>query len=1045
MPKTRIGVEEMFQLIRSLTIAILTFVLMGLGSSNATAKILQDESGVAGRYWIDADGKFVAFVAGATIEIRSGAGSVAANATSQADGSFKIPLPPGRYTYSVTAEGYQDEDEGRGFDVARSGGYSMFNFSLTQGKTDPNQPAFEHPPATVGQFFADVVDKDSQQSINNATIRLRRIDSRDLRTITPVRNDQATEYRLSDLPAGDWQASVVAPGYERVVAESHPIQIQENEETKYVFEMSPVTREMASEIRGSVALIPETPAPAEGFMITVEVYSLLDSAMFRGEQTPINSTQVRLGEEFAFDLAPGQYRVMARADGCVNTMTAPIGLGVGSHRNVNLRLRRKLEPSADAIAGREESQPADTSEQTMSSGIIVRVSTGKEPLAGATVAARSLADLRSSPIEALTDDQGMAKLSTGPGDFVVVVSKAGFEIDSASPAEFYSHGRLILTVPESGAAQAAFNMRELAIIAQPGEIILDVSDAQKKSPVPNANIELVDSTGKTWMETTSSTGIVTLSGVASGPITVRVSHPDYVTIYRGSQFDPTVPRHSFPLQRIASPASCNVHLYDVVDDSGISQGQVTLIDSTGSSRSVTTDNRGGAVFVDVAAGRYSLKASHPKYQSQLRSIEFTPNEPNHAIGLTRAANTTVCAVELFDEKLGIPVASGKVRLINTRGEARYNVTNDNGIARFSDAPFGQYALTVSHPAFLSVSRTIEFDAEHSLVRIPMYRAPLIETDLLTVVLVDEKYGLPVTDATVELQQAGGGSRTTTSDSSGRATFSNMLDGGHYHIGITHNTYMPAQRKIVFSPEQSTQRFALYQGAVSRVDARVAGIVTTYPEQGNRPVEGAVVRWRYKQPVYSINVSEADSTTTEQVSYDDSTIAAEVTTGPSGEYSVTLPLGEYVVDVIKTYDGYAAISVNNAVSVTGDMAQNFHVSGPMAPEPNRRQIEILVLDKLTREPIANARVSLSDRNGNVLSRDRADSNGLVRFTTTSTGGHLVAGNAPGYSPNAIKLLVSGTGTTGAKLELSREALPPPRAQLVTGVVHSSPPRNLQTTN
>ncbi len=68
-------------------------------------------------YGQDAEGKLTGVLSGAKIELLSGGKSVA-QATAQGSGYYLIPdLPPGDYTYRVTAAGYAPEDHGRGFTV----------------------------------------------------------------------------------------------------------------------------------------------------------------------------------------------------------------------------------------------------------------------------------------------------------------------------------------------------------------------------------------------------------------------------------------------------------------------------------------------------------------------------------------------------------------------------------------------------------------------------------------------------------------------------------------------------------------------------------------------------------------------------------------------------------------------------------------------------------------------------------------------------------------------------------------------------------------
>ncbi len=70
---------------------------------------------------------------GATIEFLNGAQLAAGKATADANGYYRVELPPGEYLYRVRAEGYRTEDAGRGLRLTVSSGFAIFNPALVKG------------------------------------------------------------------------------------------------------------------------------------------------------------------------------------------------------------------------------------------------------------------------------------------------------------------------------------------------------------------------------------------------------------------------------------------------------------------------------------------------------------------------------------------------------------------------------------------------------------------------------------------------------------------------------------------------------------------------------------------------------------------------------------------------------------------------------------------------------------------------------------------------------------------------------------------------
>jgi hypothetical protein len=208
--------KEIRYLRQAVTGAVLLFSLAAcVGPARA------GESGMHGRViGMDEKGKVIGVVPGATIELKNQAGAVAGQTTSGQNGYYKTILPPGQYFYKVTAEGYKDEDFGRGIALQLSGDLAIFNFSLTKGKDDPQRKPPEMPVVEIGILQGRVLEKTrgGEVPIPGATVSLRKNPAgtqlTQVVTAGPGKDGKAAGKYSVVLEAGSWRASAAAQGVE---------------------------------------------------------------------------------------------------------------------------------------------------------------------------------------------------------------------------------------------------------------------------------------------------------------------------------------------------------------------------------------------------------------------------------------------------------------------------------------------------------------------------------------------------------------------------------------------------------------------------------------------------------------------------------------------------------------------------------------------------------------------------------------------------------------------------------------------------------------
>ena len=274
--------------------------------------------GVHGRVFaLDENGQTTGAVSGAKIEFRSAGGTAQTPVTSGPNGYYRVDLPPGQYTYKVTAAGFRDEDQGRGIVLQLSDGYAVYNFSLTKGKNPKDRTPPEPPVVASGQLQGQVLEQTpqgEQTGIPGARITLRREGGgRELVRVTSQRAprpDKPVGFYGVELPAGSYRASVAAPGFDTLV-DPQPIGIVAGQTTERNFVLKRSAAEPPSDqgIRGAVRLGEPRPAGKPVPQIRVQIIPIGPGAPAGPPLTPDAQGQ------YSRSLAEGRYRVLAQAEG----------------------------------------------------------------------------------------------------------------------------------------------------------------------------------------------------------------------------------------------------------------------------------------------------------------------------------------------------------------------------------------------------------------------------------------------------------------------------------------------------------------------------------------------------------------------------------------------------------------------------------------------------------------------------------------------------------------------------------------------------------
>ncbi len=438
--------------------AVAGFLLLG-----ASTAVLAAGPGVHGRVLgHDEQGRFLGVVPGAKLVFRSAGGAPVAEKSADANGYYKVDLPPGEYNYEIDAPGYRKEDAGRGMRLTQSQGYAIFNLALTKGEDDPARKPRETPSRMMGKLRGRVLEKVSPElrGIPDARITLRREGSRGVAILhsrsTADDQHQAGDYEIA-LEAGSYRASVRASGFETFV-DLQPIEIRADETTERDFVLQRPEPPVATDqgIRGLVTIVDSgaTPPP-----IRLQIRPLGSAGSAPLEVAPESSGVYRQ------PLAPGRYRVVASAEGFPSAASPPVYVLSGQFTLVNLTLRAERVPEPQTIVDVFVYERTPESEQPI-------------PLAGARVALLKAGGDPEAASEAITD---------GTGHAIFPVSSAGEYVASAF-LKGYRSGTGQGTVALGQHHEVGIALEREAVAPRALALRVDVIDAANKRPLAGARV-----------------------------------------------------------------------------------------------------------------------------------------------------------------------------------------------------------------------------------------------------------------------------------------------------------------------------------------------------------------------------------------------------------------------------------------------------------------------------------------------------------------------------------------------------------------------------
>lgn len=828
-------------------IVVSCMVLLGPASGAPAA----DGAGIHGRVLgLAEDGKLLGIVAGAKIEVKDQAGSVAAQVTSGQDGTYQLDLAPGTYYYKVTADGYKDEDTGRGFKVQNSDGRAIYNFSLTEGQTDPNHTPPNIEPVPLGRLTGHVFERKADGEligISGAQITLRLEKTRALaQAVTPREHATAESkgaYELV-LQTGTWQAAVSAEGFE-VLLSKDPIRI-----------------EPAAVTRADFVLTRRQPPPSKGQGINTEVHVVAtqrDLAVpsgialeFINLASGLNVGQVEVREppyRLTQDLPPGAYRVVARAEGYQAARSGPTYVFPGRYSQVALTIVGEWpQPPPAKVVPPDEPRPAE--ELLLAVTVYEGVADNARPLSDADILARMEGQSLENAPRGKTRADGTVELPiTEPGEYAAVAQKPGYQP---------SGKRVRINAGATGRVRVEFYLAKAD----------ETTPADRPPPVePEPSREQVEVTGfVVYRDARSTTGYFGIEGakltwepvgpggrldlyeaesVRLGAYKLELPEGDYrVQVVPRGRFDnrtETVsvkfgmkPKYFILALKSATEPPPDKPVVDVGGYvmtpadvpggfAGVAGAVVRWIPM--GSRSVAgsdTSNAGGQFSLQLAAGQYRVQVSPPLGYAAAEEVvvDVRQGMPRPRLVLARTVERVPpppppdkhrLFVQVVDAQTNQPL-SADVRITFGPGQFQTGKADRAGRYLLELGP-GKYYAEVTQADYTAFGREFQIAGSDvtvvaSLERAPQNgggRRPPPQKGRLNLVVVDARTNQPL-EADVRIVLGAGQFRTGRTDRTGR--YSYEFGAGTYYAQVVLRGYKSFNEQFTITSGDVTVRAVL---------------------------------------------------------------------------------------------------------------------------------------------------------------------------------------------------------------------------------------------
>ena len=400
---------------------------------------------------------------------------------------------------------------------------------------------------------------------------------------------------------------------------------------------------------------------------------------------------------------------------------------------------------------------------------------------------------------------------------------------------------------------------------------------------------------------------------------------------------------------------------DAVTGLPILGATVVVVDSVGTTQTVSTGLSGGYSVASVWTGPASVTASKPGYGSTGANPTIVAGANTQTLSLT--ANTLVGVIT--NTATGLPIPGAAVQVVDSASITNTIATDSNGHYGVTNIAAGVATITASQSGYVAAntSPTIVAGANTQDLGLTPISLTGLVTDVVTM--------LPIAGASVSVTDGSNAVHTVTTDAT-----------GHYSVAV-----------LPTGPASVTASKPGY-GSTGANPTIVAGANTQNLSLTANTLVGVITNTATGLPIAGAAVQVVDS----------ASITNTTATDSSGHYGIT-NIAAGVATITASQSSYVAASTSPTI-IAGANTQDLGLT------PN--SLSGVVTDAVTMLPIAGASVSVTD-SSNAVHTVTTDSTGHYSVTILPTGPAAVTASRTGYgSAGANPAILAGANTQNLSL-------------------------------